>query len=136
MLFDAAERGGEGLWVRSSLGVVTGFRARDSSARVTWVGGIELFSDAYVNKKLLSAERKEKGYQSQRDGVRITGRLDARRKSGNEQFSRDIATWTFQDNLVLRVDGTSHHIRNETTPRDEYTINDNIVCHPHLLMNW
>ena len=54
VLIDAAERGGEGLWAGSTLGVVTGFQTRDSSARVTWVGGVELFSDAYVNKKLPS----------------------------------------------------------------------------------
>jgi len=38
----------------SNLGVVTGFQTRDGSARVTWVGGIELFSDTYVNKPLPS----------------------------------------------------------------------------------
>jgi len=51
-LFDAAERGGEGLWAGSTLGVVTGFQTRDSSARATWIGGVEHFSDAYVNENL------------------------------------------------------------------------------------
>ena len=55
VLFDTAERDGEGFWAGSSLGVVTGFQTRDNSARVTWVGGIELFSDAYVNKNFLRA---------------------------------------------------------------------------------
>jgi len=49
-------------------------------------------------------------------------------KSGNEQFARDIAAWTFQENLVLCVDSTTHHLRNETVPREKYTIDDNIVC--------
>jgi oligosaccharyltransferase complex subunit beta len=53
-LFDAAERGGEGLWAGSSLGIVTGFQTRDNNARVTLVGGVELFSDAYANKLLPS----------------------------------------------------------------------------------
>ena len=53
-LFEAAERGGEGLWAGSSLGIVTGFQTRDSNSRVTWVGGVELFSDEYANKLLPS----------------------------------------------------------------------------------
>ena len=48
-------------------------------------------------------------------------------KSGNEQFARDIAAWTFQETLVLRVDSTTHHLINETVPREKYTINENIV---------
>ena len=53
VVFDYAERGGEGLWAGSSLGIVTGFQTRDS-ARITWVGGVELFSDEYANKPLPS----------------------------------------------------------------------------------
>jgi oligosaccharyltransferase complex subunit beta len=53
-LFDASERGGEGLWAGRSLGIVTGFQTRDNNARVTWVGGVELFSDAYASKLLPS----------------------------------------------------------------------------------
>ena len=118
----ASERGGEGL------GVVTGFQTRDSSARVTWVGGVELFSDAYVNKKLPSCVER---YSSPCTVfLTLTFFSFSGEKPGNEQFARDIATWTFQENLVLHVDSTSHHLRNETTPRDEYTINDNIVCYP------
>ena len=52
-MVDYAERGGEGLWAGSSLGIVTGFQTRDS-ARITWVGGVELFSDDYANKPLPS----------------------------------------------------------------------------------
>ena len=48
-------------------------------------------------------------------------------KSGNAQFARDIAAWTFQENLVFRIDSTSHHLVNETEPREYYTINENIV---------
>jgi hypothetical protein len=40
---------------------------------------------------------------------------------------RDIAAWTHQENLVLRVDNTTHHLSNETVPREKYPINDNIV---------
>ena len=50
-------------------------------------------------------------------------------KSGNEQFVLDIATWTFQESLVLRIDSTTHHLLNETAPREHYTINENIVRH-------
>jgi oligosaccharyltransferase complex subunit beta len=53
-IFDAAERSGEGLWAGSAMGVVTGFQTRDNSARITWSGGVELFSDAYAKKLLPS----------------------------------------------------------------------------------
>ena len=111
VLFDAAERGGEGLWARSSLGVVTGFQTRDNSARVTWVGGIELFSDAYVNKRFPSCV--EPSCNPHAVSLTLISFFFpfSREKSGNEQFSRDIATWTFQENLVLRVDSTSHHLK-------------------------
>ncbi|KAI9452951.1 dolichyl-diphosphooligosaccharide-protein glycosyltransferase [Lactarius psammicola] len=108
VVFDYAERGGEGLWAGSNLGIVTGFQTRDS-ARITWVGGIELFSDDYANKPLPSGD-----------------------KSGNAQFARDIAAWTFQENLVLRIDSTTHHLLNETEPREHYTINENIVFEAHI----
>ena len=136
VLFDAAERGGEGLWAGSTLGVVTGFQTRDSSARVTWVGGVELFSDSYVNKKLPSYVEPSCNPCTISLTLTFVSFSFSGQKSGNEQFARDIATWTFQESLVLRVDSTSHHLRNETIPRDQYTINDNIVCHLCLLTNW
>ena len=102
----ASERAGEGLWAGSTLGVVTGFQTRDSSARVTWVGGVELFSDAYVNKKLPSCVEL---YSSPCTVfLTLTFFSFSGEKPGNEQFARDIATWTYQKNLVLRVDSTSH----------------------------
>lgn len=50
-LVDAAEKGGEGLWAGSQLGVVTGFQAR-TGARIVWAGGVELFSDEYAQKEI------------------------------------------------------------------------------------
>jgi oligosaccharyltransferase complex subunit beta len=126
-LFDAAERAGEGLWAGSNLGVVTGFQTRDGSARVTWVGGVELFSDAYVNKPLASCVELSRDHPLLDILSFLFFFFSSGDKSGNEQFARDIAAWTFQENLVLRVDSTTHHLRNETAPRDKYTINDNIV---------
>ncbi|THH20050.1 hypothetical protein EW146_g1244 [Bondarzewia mesenterica] len=107
-LIEASERGGEGLWAGSSMGVVTGFQTRDGS-RVTWVGGVELFSDNFAKKEI------SKGI-----------------KSGNEQFAKDVAAWTFQKKLALRIDGTSHHLANETTPREQYTIKDQIVYDAYI----
>ena len=48
-------------------------------------------------------------------------------KSGNEQFSRDIAAWTFQESLVLRIDRTEHHRVNDTEALEQYTTNDQLV---------
>ncbi|KAG6912274.1 hypothetical protein DXG01_015768 [Tephrocybe rancida] len=50
-LVDAAERGGEGLWAGSQLGLVTGFQTLDNS-RVTFVGGADVFSDEYAQNEI------------------------------------------------------------------------------------
>ncbi|KAK0185906.1 oligosaccharyl transferase beta subunit [Armillaria mellea] len=102
-LADAAEKGGEGIWAGSQLGVVSGFQAL-SGARVTWVGGVDLFTDKFANKEISK-------------GV----------KSGNTQFARDVAAWTFQESLVLRIEDADHHIANTTISKEQYTINDLIV---------
>ena len=52
-LVDAAEKGGEGLWAGSSLGLDTGFQTLNG-ARATWVGGVEVFSDDYIQKEISS----------------------------------------------------------------------------------
>ncbi|KZS98780.1 Dolichyl-diphosphooligosaccharide-protein glycosyltransferase [Sistotremastrum niveocremeum HHB9708] len=100
---DAVEKGGEGLWAGGSMGVVSGFQTV-SGARVTWVGGVDVFGDEFANAEAL-------------EGV----------KSGNEQFSKDVAAWTFQESLVLRIANTSHHLLGENYPRDHYTTKDEIV---------
>ncbi|KAF8528177.1 Dolichyl-diphosphooligosaccharide--protein glycosyltransferase subunit WBP1 [Hysterangium stoloniferum] len=102
-LVDAAEKGGEGLWAGSHMGVVTGFQTR-SGARAMFVGGIEVFSDDYAQREVAK-------------GV----------KSGNAQFVQDVAKWTLQENLVLRIDNAMHHLVGETAPREMYTTNDEVV---------
>jgi oligosaccharyltransferase complex subunit beta len=102
-LVDAADRGGEGLWAGSQLSVATGFQAR-SGARATWVGGVRLFSNDFIRKT-----------------------DEAGAVSGNGAFVKDLAAWTFQESLVLRVDSVTHHKVGETEPREHYTINDEIV---------
>lgn len=50
-IVDAADRGGEGLWAGSQLSVVTGFQTLNG-ARVTWVGGVDVFSDELAKKEV------------------------------------------------------------------------------------
>lgn len=50
-IVDAAERGGEGLWAGSQLSVVAGFQVLNG-ARVTWVGGVDIFSDELAQKEV------------------------------------------------------------------------------------
>jgi len=102
-IVDAAEKGGEGLWAGSQLGVVTGFQTLNG-ARVTWVGGADIFSDELAQKEVSK-------------GV----------KSGNVQFARDLTAWTFQESLVLKIDKVEHHRVNETTAPEQYTNNDQVV---------
>ncbi|KAG6815585.1 hypothetical protein H0H87_000342 [Tephrocybe sp. NHM501043] len=107
-LVDATERGGEGLWAGSQLGLVTGFQTLDNS-RVTFVGGADVFSDEYALKEI------------SRDVP-----------SGNAEFVREVAAWTFQESQVLRVERTTHHLVNGTEPLEQYTTNDNIVFSAYI----
>ncbi|KAF9453650.1 oligosaccharyl transferase beta subunit [Macrolepiota fuliginosa MF-IS2] len=102
-LVDAAEKGGEGLWAGSQLGVVAGFQAR-TGARIVWTGGVEMFSDEYAQKEVAK-------------GV----------PSGNKQFAQDTAAWAFQESQVLRIDKIEHHKLNATAPSEQYTINDQLI---------
>ncbi|KAF8898247.1 oligosaccharyl transferase beta subunit [Gymnopilus junonius] len=102
-LVDAAEKGGEGLWAGSQLGIVTGFQALNG-ARVTWLGGVDLLTDELAQREVSN-------------GV----------KSGNAQFARNVAAWTFKESLVLRIDKIEHHLVNATGPNEVYTTNDQLV---------
>ena len=52
--------------------------------------------------------------------------------AGNKNFAQDIAAWTFQESLVLKVDNATHYLASDPTktPRDMYTINEQIVSTP------
>lgn len=50
-IVEASDKGGEGLWAGSQLGVVTGFQTLDG-ARVTWLGGVDMLSDEYIQKEI------------------------------------------------------------------------------------
>ncbi|KAJ7355433.1 oligosaccharyl transferase beta subunit [Mycena albidolilacea] len=107
VLVDATEKGGEGLWAGSQLSVASGFQAA-GGARVTWLGGVDMLSDKFFKKQVSKA------------------------KSGNARFAREVSAWTFQESLVLRIDSTTHHLVNSTTPEEHYTTNDNIVFTAHI----
>ncbi|KAL1947248.1 hypothetical protein VTO73DRAFT_14209 [Trametes versicolor] len=108
VVFEASEKGGEGLWAGKQLSLVTGFQALNN-ARATWVGGVEMFSDEYINKEI------SKG-----------------KASGNRQFVRDVAAWTFQESQVLRIDSVEHHRVNETLPQEVYTTNDRVTYEAYI----
>ncbi len=48
---EAADKGGEGLWAGSQLGLVAGFQAH-GGARVLWAGGVDLFSNEFAQKEV------------------------------------------------------------------------------------
>ena len=100
-IVDAAEKGGEGLWAGSQLGLVTGFQTRDGNGRAVWAGSISLFSDDFAKKE---------GY-------------------GNLRFVQDVAKWVFQETNVLRIDDVLHrHAGANVTDvfPERYKVNDPI----------
>jgi oligosaccharyltransferase complex subunit beta len=119
IMVDATEKGGEGLWAGQSLGVVSGFQTKENS-RVLWAGGVELFSNKFMKKDV----SKYIIFSVLPEVMLIFSRGVM---SGNRQFARDVSAWTFQESFVLRIDSTSHHHLNETSPRTRYTTNDMLV---------
>ncbi|KZT11101.1 dolichyl-diphosphooligosaccharide-protein glycosyltransferase [Laetiporus sulphureus 93-53] len=107
-LVDASEKGGEGLWAGSSLGLVAGFQTL-GGGRATWVGSVDLFNDEFFKRELPG-------------GVH----------PGNAQFAADIAAWTFQETNMLRIDSVTHHRVNETESASQYTINNHVTYTMHI----
>ncbi|KAB5592117.1 Oligosaccharyltransferase complex subunit beta [Ceratobasidium theobromae] len=105
---EMADRGGEGLWAGNSMSVVAGFQVT-GGARATWVGGVSMFSDEFAKAEV------------------SPGQI-----SGNEQFCQDLASWTFQESLVYRIDDAKHRRastppENATVAPTKYTVKDDIV---------
>jgi oligosaccharyltransferase complex subunit beta len=104
ILSQSAEKGGEGLWAGSSMGVVAGFQTK-SGGRVVWTGGVEMFGDNFAAQTTQGA------------------------KVGNEVVAHDLAKWAFQESNMLRIEKVEHHRVGETEPRETYTNNDNVVSY-------
>ncbi|KAG8899502.1 oligosaccharyl transferase glycoprotein complex, beta subunit, partial [Tulasnella sp. 403] len=104
-LVDATEKGGEGLWAGSKMNVVSGFQVTNG-ARVTFAGGVKLFSNEFFETEVAP-----------------------HKQSGNAQFAKDVTAWTFQESLVLRVDRATHHLASDPSheARDLYTTNDQLT---------
>ncbi|KAG1725839.1 Oligosaccharyltransferase 48 kDa subunit beta-domain-containing protein [Suillus lakei] len=104
----ASEKGGEGLWAGSQMGLVTGFQT-NVNLRVVFAGGVKMFSDEYARKTFPDG-----GY------------------AGNALLARDVAMWVFREKMTLRIDGVGHHRVNESAAPEMYTTNDEIVYTAHI----
>ena len=62
--------------------------------------------------------------------IAIPNPLLSGKKSGNSRFSKYVSAWTFQEELVLRIDAVSHHKLGESEAPEVYTTNDQIVRVP------
>lgn len=93
------------------ISLVTALQARNS-ARVTFSGSLELFSDNFFNHPVqkYTADGSAKKFD----------------KSGNEAFAKNVAEWTFQERGILRTSNVRHHRVNETEAPSMYTIKEDI----------
>ncbi|KAF8725150.1 Dolichyl-diphosphooligosaccharide--protein glycosyltransferase 48 kDa subunit, partial [Rhizoctonia solani] len=110
---EMADRGGEGFWAGNSMSVVAGFQVA-GGARAAWVGGVSVFSDEFAKAEVSPGK-----------------------PSGNAQFSQDLASWTFQESLVYRIDSVNHRLastptHNATIAPTRYTVKDNVVYEIHV----
>ncbi|KAI7900438.1 Dolichyl-diphosphooligosaccharide--protein glycosyltransferase subunit WBP1 [Cokeromyces recurvatus] len=86
------------------IALVGALQARNS-ARVTFVGSLDIFSNEYLSAQIDSKSS----------------------KSGNEEFIKQLSQWTFQEKGVLKIVGHHHHKEGETEQRDWYRVKDDIV---------
>lgn len=87
--------------------LVTALQARNN-ARAIFSGSLELFSDKFFTSRVETVDGKK---------------FD---KSGNEDFTKSIISWAFQERGILRYKNLIHHRKGETKAPDVYTIKENI----------
>ncbi|KAL1931449.1 hypothetical protein VTP01DRAFT_9591 [Rhizomucor pusillus] len=92
--------------------LVCAMQARNS-ARATFVGSLELFSDSFYERKV---EQK-----------RPNGTAKRTVQSGNAAFVEELSKWTLQEKSVLKIVSHRHHKANETEQQSAYRIKDDIV---------
>jgi oligosaccharyltransferase complex subunit beta len=90
----------------SKTSLVTALQARNN-ARAIFSGSLELFSDKFFNSDVEVAGKK---YE----------------KSGNEEFTKNIISWAFQERGILRYKNLKHHLVGEKEAPELYTIKDHI----------
>ncbi|EFA76557.1 dolichyl-diphosphooligosaccharide-protein glycotransferase [Heterostelium album PN500] len=84
------------------VGLVSSLQARNS-ARVTFSGSLELFSDNFFNAK-----------------------VNGNQPSGNQKFVENLVSWTFQERGILRTSNLQISKGNDTNPT-LFTVKDDIV---------
>jgi len=91
--------------------LVTALQARNN-ARVIFAGSLELFSDKFFNSPVqkFTSSGTEKKYE----------------RSGNEQFTKQIVQWLFQERGILRASNVTHHRVGEKEAPSTYTIKDDL----------
>ncbi|KAI9313497.1 Dolichyl-diphosphooligosaccharide--protein glycosyltransferase subunit WBP1 [Dichotomocladium elegans] len=92
--------------------LVAAMQARNS-ARVTFSGSLELFSDSSYEKKI--------------EQTRPNGTAKRQVPSSNEAFVNEVVKWTFQEKNVLKIVSHRHHKAGEDTQPDSYRIKDEMV---------
>ncbi|KAL0485963.1 oligosaccharyl transferase 48 kDa subunit [Acrasis kona] len=74
--------------IRGRNTVLVGALQARNGARITFVGGSEVLSDKYFSSQVQSTQS----------------------SSGNEDFSNELISWSFQDRCVIRHSNVSHHL--------------------------
>lgn len=89
--------------------LVAALQARNN-ARILFSGSLDLFGNKFFGARVKPSS---------------TGKEHLR--SGNEEFSKAVTLWTFQERGAIRTSEATHHIKGETTAPSIYTIRDEIT---------
>jgi hypothetical protein len=110
------------------LDVVTGFQTRDGNACVTWVSSVELFSDTSHTRtsRFLRPSSFPNVIPLASSSPDILLFL-VETSPGMNRFRATSPVGRSRKISCFALTAPTHRHRDETVPRDNYTINDNIV---------
>ncbi|KAL0095839.1 Dolichyl-diphosphooligosaccharide--protein glycosyltransferase subunit WBP1 [Phycomyces blakesleeanus] len=107
-----AERFGKNKPSKNPVDLIGAMQTRNS-ARATFVGSLDIFSDALFSSPV--------------EKVQKDGDVVKFEKSGNEEFVSELTKWTFQEKSVLKVISHHHHKENHTEQPEFYRVKDDMV---------
>ncbi|KAI9022920.1 Dolichyl-diphosphooligosaccharide--protein glycosyltransferase subunit WBP1 [Phycomyces nitens] len=107
-----AEKFGKNKPSKQPVDLVGAMQTRNS-ARATFVGSLDIFSDALFTAPVEKVDQ--------------DGELVKFEKSGNELFVSELTKWTFQEKSVLKVISHHHHKANHTEQPEFYRVKDDMV---------
>lgn len=111
--------------VGSATALVSSLQARNN-ARITFVGSLDLFTDAFAMASVASVDGSRCAFSPRRLNS-TDARLCRHEASGNAAFIKDLTSWTFHETGVIRAENVKHSRAVDGASRSLYRVRDELV---------